>query len=65
MRASGRISPSRQAGRVAGAVEALVVLADHLGHGALEVDVGDRLGTGGGMLADELHLDLAEPSRLG
>ena len=42
-----------------------MVLADRLCNGAPEVDVGDRLGTGLGMLADELHLGLRKPAWLG
>ena len=53
-----------QAVGVAGTVEALVMLADHLGNVALELDVGEDLGAGAGMLADEQHLGLAQPARL-
>src|SRR5450756_567006 len=51
--------------RVAGAVEAFVVLQHHLGHRAPEVDGREDVETGCRVLLDEVELDLAEAARLG
>ena len=57
--------PVTEALRVAGTVEALVVLANNLRHITLEPDGADDFGPCGGMLMDKLHLRIVEASRLG
>ncbi len=55
-----------EAPRVAGAVHPLVVLADHLGHRPGEVDAGDDVVSGLGVLLDEFELgsgQLAGPAQ--
>ena len=59
------MSLAGEAPRVAGAVEALVVLQDDLGHGRAEVDGARGSRSRRGVLLDEVELDLAEAPRLG